>query len=103
MHDAGMEFSNYRFSTFRNLSSPSASNFRGQAMFRRMKSRPASPYIAPGFMRSFASSSSFVSSSSDVSPDARQSFFQAEDGIRDLIVTGVQTCALPICLDLSIM
>src|SRR2546428_12193207 len=29
-------------------------------------------------------------------------FFQAEDGIRDLIVTGVQTCALPICvLDLD--
>src|SRR2546421_1384211 len=27
-------------------------------------------------------------------------FFQAEDGIRDLIVTGVQTCALPI-FDLS--
>src|SRR5216683_5092951 len=26
-------------------------------------------------------------------------FFQAEDGIRDLIVTGVQTCALPISLD----
>src|SRR5688572_31069110 len=26
-------------------------------------------------------------------------FFQAEDGIRDLTVTGVQTCALPICLD----
>src|SRR5206468_5474074 len=26
-------------------------------------------------------------------------FFQAEDGIRDLIVTGVQTCALPICPD----
>src|SRR5712664_4807610 len=25
-------------------------------------------------------------------------FFQAEDGIRDLIVTGVQTCALPICI-----
>src|SRR5216683_3304568 len=25
-------------------------------------------------------------------------FFQAEAGIRDLIVTGVQTCALPICL-----
>src|SRR2546421_6638011 len=23
-------------------------------------------------------------------------FYQAEDGIRDLIVTGVQTCALPI-------
>src|SRR2546430_16945364 len=26
-------------------------------------------------------------------------FFQAEDGIRDLTVTGVQTCALPICAD----
>src|SRR5205085_3720764 len=28
-------------------------------------------------------------------------FFQAEDGIRDLTVTGVQTCALPILLDVS--
>src|SRR2546427_2168409 len=27
-------------------------------------------------------------------------FFQAEDGIRDLTVTGVQTCALPISLTL---
>src|SRR5256886_12470061 len=26
-------------------------------------------------------------------------FFQAEDGIRDLTVTGVQTCALPIFQD----
>src|SRR5256885_7129921 len=26
-------------------------------------------------------------------------FFQAEDGIRDYKVTGVQTCALPICHD----
>src|SRR5256886_3055707 len=26
-------------------------------------------------------------------------FFQAEDGIRDLTVTGVQTCALPICFE----
>src|SRR3989339_1648562 len=26
-------------------------------------------------------------------------FLQAEDGIRDLIVTGVQTCALPISVD----
>src|SRR2546427_9459215 len=26
-------------------------------------------------------------------------FFQAEDGIRDLTVTGVQTCALPIFID----
>src|SRR5690606_40313761 len=34
-------------------------------------------------------------------PEARRVcqyfFFQAEDGIRDFHVTGVQTCALPIC------
>src|SRR5256885_8382176 len=29
-------------------------------------------------------------------------FFQAEDGIRDYKVTGVQTCALPISRDLGI-
>src|SRR5256885_3327690 len=28
-------------------------------------------------------------------------FFQAEDGIRDYKVTGVQTCALPICLPVA--
>ena len=28
-------------------------------------------------------------------------FFQAEDGIRDHCVTGVQTCALPICYGIS--
>src|SRR5436305_1565264 len=28
-------------------------------------------------------------------------FFQAEDGIRDADVTGVQTCALPICSTLT--
>src|SRR5256885_14374657 len=28
-------------------------------------------------------------------------FFQAEDGIRDYKVTGVQTCALPICNDIA--
>src|SRR5207248_6705884 len=28
-------------------------------------------------------------------------FFQAEDGIRDRTVTGVQTCALPISVDLG--
>src|SRR5256885_3861568 len=28
-------------------------------------------------------------------------FFQAEDGIRDYKVTGVQTCALPICSHLE--
>src|SRR5947209_17180874 len=29
-------------------------------------------------------------------------YFQAEDGIRDIGVTGVQTCALPIC-DLNVV
>ena len=29
-------------------------------------------------------------------------FFQAEDGIRDWSVTGVQTCALPICIIITI-
>src|SRR5205085_3949026 len=29
-------------------------------------------------------------------------FFQAEDGIRDLTVTGVQTCALPISASSSV-
>src|SRR5689334_24759551 len=29
-------------------------------------------------------------------------FFQAEDGIRDGTVTGVQTCALPICNNLAL-
>src|SRR5690606_40782845 len=29
-------------------------------------------------------------------------FFQAEDGIRDFHVTGVQTCALPISVDVRI-
>ena len=32
----------------------------------------------------------------DVEGDPRHVFFQAEDGIRDDLVTGVQTCALPI-------
>src|SRR5438445_2640826 len=30
-------------------------------------------------------------------------FFQAEDGIRDIGVTGVQTCALPICSQLVVI
>src|SRR2546427_10565839 len=29
-------------------------------------------------------------------------FFQAEDGIRDLTVTGVQTCALPISIESAV-
>src|SRR2546430_4119729 len=41
----------------------------------------------------------FVATAAALSPWSDQSlhfFFQAEDGIRDLTVTGVQTCALPI-------
>src|SRR5207247_6409358 len=30
-------------------------------------------------------------------------FFQAQDGIRDPLVTGVQTCALPICCLTSVL
>src|SRR2546429_4160123 len=32
----------------------------------------------------------------DMLSQAKDFFFQAEDGIRDVAVTGVQTCALPI-------
>src|SRR5256886_12067201 len=35
------------------------------------------------------------------SPSSVGLFFQAEDGIRDLTVTGVQTCALPIFIRLG--
>src|SRR5256884_5677123 len=34
-------------------------------------------------------------------PDVVGLFFQAEDGIRDVAVTGVQTCALPISMTLE--
>src|SRR3989449_9376723 len=30
-------------------------------------------------------------------------FFQAEDGIRDVAVTGVQTCALPISREIAVL
>src|SRR2546427_5770862 len=36
-----------------------------------------------------------------ISISIKSFFFQAEDGIRDLTVTGVQTCALPIFLVLA--
>src|SRR2546425_6129671 len=38
-------------------------------------------------------------SSSPLASGVKFFFFQAEDGIRDKLVTGVQTCALPICAD----
>src|SRR6266545_6039070 len=37
----------------------------------------------------------------DITIQAAGFFLQAEDGIRDKLVTGVQTCALPICLSRS--
>src|SRR6266542_978770 len=40
---------------------------------------------------------SFIMSTSTVQRTLSLFFFQAEDGIRDATVTGVQTCALPIC------
>ena len=36
-----------------------------------------------------------------VAVSLKKFFFQAEDGIRDSSVTGVQTCALPICRDIT--
>src|SRR5258708_16326076 len=51
--------------------------------------------------------SDFFTSTSEAKAEKKQNplprvfwcffFFQAEDGIRDDLVTGVQTCALPIC------
>src|SRR2546430_490718 len=38
----------------------------------------------------------FMKDGVNATPLATVFFFQAEDGIRDLTVTGVQTCALPI-------
>src|SRR5256885_12059922 len=40
--------------------------------------------------------SRFVDEVGDVRTNHHSFFFQAEDGIRDYKVTGVQTCALPI-------
>src|SRR2546430_7980877 len=37
-----------------------------------------------------------MSAATTLAPAPCRFFFQAEDGIRDLTVTGVQTCALPI-------
>src|SRR5256886_14822619 len=41
--------------------------------------------------------------SSYITSDSFFFFFQAEDGIRDLTVTGVQTCALPISYNRRVM
>src|SRR5271169_6394639 len=52
-------------------------------------------------LRSFGSDAEFVNADVRKEDDIRALvfffFFQAEDGIRDATVTGVQTCALPIC------
>src|SRR5256886_3174025 len=60
-----------------------ASEAPRQALFLSSKKCPVIPVLSPFYVYFF----SFF-------------FFQAEDGIRDLTVTGVQTCALPISLDL---
>src|SRR2546430_10392773 len=48
--------------------------------------------------RAWISSSLYTRRHSTHEIDVQFFFFQAEDGIRDLTVTGVQTCALPIFL-----
>src|SRR5688500_20099221 len=50
-------------------------------------------------MISTSRSTKVTLSSSAVTPSVLTLFFQAEDRIRDYKVTGVQTCALPICDD----
>src|SRR2546429_4113589 len=56
----------------------------------RVRHGPAQgPGDAPGDRGSFVAEETTVHG-------ARCFFFQAEDGIRDVAVTGVQTCALPI-------
>src|ERR1022692_888343 len=69
---------------------------------KKMLSRPA---VSPRRSSSLDASkilfrgSGFIISSTDSAKSSTSSscvFFQAEDGIRDYKVTGVQTCALPI-------
>src|SRR2546430_560182 len=49
-----------------------------------------------GFLHCIQMDTSVNAANQVVSVGADIFFFQAEDGIRDLTVTGVQTCALPI-------
>src|SRR3989338_10458168 len=46
--------------------------------------------------RSYSCVAALMPNVSDSSINGQITFFQAEDGIRDGTVTGVQTCALPI-------
>src|SRR5690349_22517006 len=50
----------------------------------------------PGFIPDEKLEDHFTLSDAYIMSSRRDFFFQAEDGIRDLYVTGVQTCALPI-------
>src|SRR6266567_231405 len=63
-----------------------------------MSTIAASGWVARTSRSSAAASPATPTTSTPVSVCC---FFQAEDGIRDLTVTGVQTCALPISLELS--
>src|SRR3989449_7999485 len=51
----------------------------------------------------FSSTRGHTRCSRDWSSDVCCFFFQAEDGIRDVAVTGVQTCALPILVERDVL
>src|SRR6266496_4840190 len=61
-------------------------------------SHPRMPAVNPEMVQAGSRSDSGVIRPFEVAHDSVRYafFFQAEDGIRDLYVTGVQTCALPI-------
>src|SRR3989441_8975976 len=59
---------------------------------------PANSVAQSGLNAGLRSTKNLFSSLRPTSQCRRFFFFQAEDGIRDKLVTGVQTCALPISL-----
>src|SRR2546430_1036265 len=88
---------------------PSASATHGGLLVRTMGRQPSTlargtgvgMLIAQQYLREqLASAVHKVRADAHLQEDLMQEamlfFFQAEDGIRDLTVTGVQTCALPI-------
>src|SRR2546421_8962132 len=58
--------------------------------------------LCAGLLASESSPSALAVASQQLCVTCLFFFFQAEDGIRDLIVTGVQTCALPISADVVV-
>src|SRR2546430_8271728 len=70
-----------------------------------MQRTPVNRYSTPCIVRTRAIGPDSEAGPTRIEADWRRKsksliifFFQAEDGIRDLTVTGVQTCALPILL-----